>query len=188
MDFWAVKNVKNSKHINTEFTSKWRDIVSSNTLNHHFRLPFQTMSDVEHLSHEDFRCHFLDRLKLLIENLPWQLPVKSAEESAFASFLDFRIDPDLLELTGCEVSALSEQLKRVFGWNARTTGDGIVSFTECGDAVHAMHKVLVDVWEHHPENNVLLKWISDVLKGAEKSYKVYNMAVCLSYFYLNIAA
>ena len=91
------------------------------------------MSDIEHLSHKDFRCHFLDRIKLLIENLPWQLPVKTEVESVFATFLAFRINPDLLELTGCEVSALSEQLKRVFGWNAQTTGDGIVSITECGN-------------------------------------------------------
>ena len=91
------------------------------------------MSDIERLSHEDFRCHFLDRLKLLIEILPRQLPAKTEAESVFATFLAFRIDPDLLELTGCEVSALSEQLKRVFGWNARTTGDGIVSITEHGN-------------------------------------------------------
>jgi hypothetical protein len=135
------------------------------------------MSDIERLSHEDFRSHFLDRLKLLIENLPRQLPVKTAAESAFATFLDFRIDPDLLERTGCEVSALSEQLKRVFGWNARTTGDGIVSITERGNAIRAMHKVLSDFWERYPENSVLRKWISDVLEGAEKAYKVYNMAV-----------
>ena len=137
------------------------------------------MSDIEHLSHEDFRCHFLDRLKLLIENLPWQLPVKTEAESVFATFLAFRIDPDLLELMGCEVSALSEQLKRVFGWNAWTTstGDGIVSITERGNGVCAMHKVLRDFWERHLENSVLRKWIFDVLKGVEKAYKVYNLAV-----------
>ena len=47
----------------------------------------------------------------------------------------FRIDPDLLELTGCEVSTLNEQLKKVFGRNVQTTGDGIVPITEHGDAV-----------------------------------------------------
>ena len=135
------------------------------------------MSDIERLSHEDFRCHFLDRFKLLIENLPRQLPVKTEAGSVFATFLAFRIDPDLLELTGCEVSALSEQLKRVFGWNARTTGDGIVSITEHGNGVCAMHKVLTDFWERHPENSVLRKWIFDVLKGVEKAYEVYNLAV-----------
>lgn len=134
-------------------------------------------SNVQCLSHDDFRCHILDRLKLLLDNLPRQLPVKTAAESAFTTFSFFRIDPDLLELTGCEVSALSEQLKKVFGWNARTTGDGIISITERGDAVCAMHKVFRDFWERHPENNVLRKWIFDVLKGVERAYEVHNMAV-----------
>ena len=134
-------------------------------------------ADIERLSHEDFRSHILDRLKLLIDNLPRQLPEKTTAESAFATFLEFRIDPELLELTGCEVSALSEQLKRVFGWNARTTGDGIVLINERGTAVSAMHKVLSEIWEHHPENSVLRKWIFDVLKGAEKAFEVHNMAV-----------
>ncbi|KAF8154878.1 ribonuclease H-like domain-containing protein [Crassisporium funariophilum] len=138
--------------------------------------------DVECLSHDDFRRHILDRLKLLLDNLPRQLPVKTAAESDFATFLFFRIDPDLLELTGCEVSALSEQLKKVFGWNARTTGDGVVAITERGDAVCAMHKVFTDFWERHPENNVLRKWIFDVLKGVEKAYEVHNMAVPNSEF------
>ena len=115
-------------------------------------------SDIKRLSHEDFRSHILDRLKLLIDNLPQQLPMKMAAESAFAIFLGFRIDPDLLAMMGCEVSALSEQLKRVFGWNARTTGDGIVSINECGIGVCAMHKVLSDFWECYPENSVLRKW------------------------------
>jgi hypothetical protein len=108
--------------------------------------------------------------------------VKTAAESAFATFLSFRIDPYILELTGCEVSALSEQLKKVFGWNARTTGDGIVSITERGDTVCAMHKVFKDFWERHPENNVLRKWIFDVLKGVEKAYELHNMAVRCSVF------
>ena len=92
------------------------------------------------------------------------------------------IDPDLLELTGCEVSVLSEQLKRVFGWNTRTTSDGIVSITERGNAVHAMHNVLTEFWGRYPENSVLHKWIFDVLKGAEKVYEVHDMTVYWSEF------
>ena len=34
----------------------------------------------------------------------------------------FSLDPDVPEKTGCEVAALSEHLKAVFGWQARTTG------------------------------------------------------------------
>ena len=135
-------------------------------------------SDLKSLSHGDFRRLILDRLKLLLDNLPRQLPTKSDTDSAFASFLFFRIDPDLLEKTGCEVSALSEQLKGIFGWQARTTGDGIIRIEERGPAVCALHKVFSEFWEHHPQNNVLRKWIFDVLKGVEKVYQVHNVPVC----------
>ncbi len=132
---------------------------------------------VELLSQNDFRLIILDRLKLLLDNLPEQLPVKSTVDSAFSIFLDFSLDPDLLEKTGCEVSALSEMLKGVFGWEARTTGDGIVSIEERGPAISALHKVLLGFWSRHPENNVLRKWIYDVLQGIEKAYTVYNIPV-----------
>ena len=134
------------------------------------------MSDVSSLSHDDFRV-YLDRLTPLLDNLPRQLPIKSDADSAFASFLHFHIDHELLEQTGCEVSALSEQLKRVFGWQARTTGDGIITIDERGPAVCALHKVLCNFWEHYSENGVLQKWIFDIVKGAEKAYHVRNEAV-----------
>ena len=136
--------------------------------------------DVESLSHDDFRHLILDRLKLLFDNLPWQLPIKSAADSAFTPFLFFQIDPELLEKTGSEISALSEQLKKVFGWQARTTGDGIVPIEERGPAVCALHKVFTEFWERYPENAVLRKWIIDVLRGVEKAYHVQNAAVCFS--------
>ena len=68
---------------------------------------------IEFLPHDDFHSQILDRLKLLLDNLPQQLPLRTAANSKFSQFLFkfFRIDPDLLEKTGCEVSALSEQLK-----------------------------------------------------------------------------
>jgi len=75
--------------------------------------------NIESLSHGDFRCQILDRLKLLLHHLPRQLPIRAAD-SAFSSFLFFRIDPDLLEKTGCEVSALSEQLKRILDMISET--------------------------------------------------------------------
>ncbi len=107
------------------------------------------LTDVSSFSHDDFQCLILDRLKPLLENLPRQLPIKSAADSAFAPFLFFQIDSDLLEKTGYEVSALSEQLKRVFGWQARTTGDGIITIAERGPAVCALYKVLSEFWEHY---------------------------------------
>ena len=122
MDFWHVKN---SEYINTEFTSKWHDIVGWNLLNQCFRVSAPFTDNVQHWA------SFSQRFLL---SLPWQAQASYTKvESIFATFLAFRIDPDLLELTGCEVSALSEQLKRVFRWNAWTTGDGIVSITEHGN-------------------------------------------------------
>ena len=99
-----AKLLKIQNNNNTEFTSKWRDIVGWNTLNQRFQpsrslLPFQTCPTLS-----VFLTKISDRLKLLIENLPRLLPVKTAAESAFATFLVYRIDPELLELTGCEVS------------------------------------------------------------------------------------
>ena len=140
-------------------------------------LPARMSNNLELLSHHDFRLIILDRLKLLLDNLPEQLPLKSTVDSAFSMFLDFSLDPDLLEKTGCEVSALSEMLKGVFGWKARTTGDGIVSIAERGPAISALHKVFLEFWSRHPENNVLRKWISDVLQGVEKVYDIYNVPV-----------
>ena len=43
---------------------------------------------------------------------------------------DFVLDPDWMEKTECEVATLSEMLKKVFGWSAKTTGDGIVELME----------------------------------------------------------
>lgn len=125
---------------------------------------------VELLSHNNFCLIILDRLKLLLDNLPNQLLLKSTVDCAFSMFLNFNLDPDLLEKTGCKVSALSETLKGVFGWKAHTTGDGIVSIEERGPAISALHQVFLEFWIHHPENNVLRKWISDVLQGVEKAY------------------
>jgi hypothetical protein len=91
--------------------------------------------------------------------------------------LDFSLDPELMERTGCEVSTLSEQLKRVFGWAARTTGDGIIPIVERGAAICALHDVFSAFFTKYPDNNVLKKWIIDVMVGAEKVYKTYNIEV-----------
>jgi len=40
---------------------------------------------------------------LLLDNLPRQLPLKSAANSAFSAFLYFELDTDLLEKTGCGI-------------------------------------------------------------------------------------
>ena len=91
----------------------------------------------EDCSHDDV-CAMFGRLKPLLDNLPSQLPPKTALESNFSDFLKFQPDPDILKRTGCEVSALSEHPKHAFGWQSRTQGGGIVPFTERGAAVSAL--------------------------------------------------
>ena len=49
---------------------------------------------------------------------------------------------------------------------------------ERGPAVSALHDVFLGSLGWYPENNVLRKWISDVLQGAEKAYAIYNVPVC----------
>jgi len=75
------------------------------------------------------------------------------------------------------ITDVSEHLKVVFGWQARTTGDGIVPFTERGGSVCAMYPVLVDFWKRNSDNSVLKKWILDIIQGAEKVYTLYGTPV-----------
>ena len=80
---------------------------------------------------------YLARLRSLLNsrNLPVTLPLRNnATESIYCTFLHFTIDPDILEKTGDEVGAFSEQLKAIFGWKTRSTGDGIIPIKERGAA------------------------------------------------------
>ncbi|KAF9521628.1 hypothetical protein CPB83DRAFT_900472 [Crepidotus variabilis] len=134
------------------------------------------LAAVEEASHKkEASLTVLDHLKLLLDNLPTQLPEHLDGTSKFTDFLNFSLDRDLLENTGSETSTLSEQLKRVFGWQSRTTGDGIVPILERGDAVCAVHGVLLSFWEKYPQDAVLQKWIQDIVEGAEKAYHTYRV-------------
>jgi len=149
----------------------------------------------ETLSHDSF-VPIPTRLKLLLDNLPDALPSHGNTSEKFAIFLtqpdDFVLDPDWMEKMECEVATLSEMLKKVFGWSARTTGDGIVEFTERGPAVSAMHGVLSRFWpgkgRRHENNNVLKKWIIDIAIGAEKCYTTYNIPVWTVFLYLEFTS
>jgi hypothetical protein len=119
----------------------------------------------------------LERLKVLLENLPNQLPAPKEAASKYRSFLSFSLDPELLEKTGDEVAAMGEQLERVFGWQARTTGDGILPITERGKPICALHGILSTYHAKNLNNNVLKKWVIDVAIGAEKVFNVYDVPV-----------
>ena len=56
-------------------------------------------------------------------NLPF---VENSQDSHYACFLNFSLDPDLMEKIEDEVGIFSEQFKSVFGWQTWSTGDGII--------------------------------------------------------------
>ncbi|KAJ7145740.1 hypothetical protein C8R44DRAFT_723653 [Mycena epipterygia] len=99
------------------------------------------------------------------------MPQKDGQESAFVEFLPpFSLDEKYFELTECEVSTVSEMLKRASGWKARTTGDGILTIAESGPGICAVYTVLRDFVGKYPGDNVLRKWALDIIAGAEKVY------------------
>jgi hypothetical protein len=65
---------------------------------------------------------------------------------------------------------LGEQLEGIFGWNAQTSEDGIIPILERGKAICALHPILKEYHEKFPDNNVLKKWVHDVMAGAEKAF------------------
>ncbi|THU80340.1 hypothetical protein K435DRAFT_874480 [Dendrothele bispora CBS 962.96] len=74
-----------------------------------------------------------------------------------------------------EVGAINETFKRFFGWQARTTGDGILSITERGEndigAVADLLEEYLKVYEDSDGNPdaVLVKWVEDIVDGCQKA-------------------
>ena len=130
-------------------------------------------------SPEEFKT-VLARLEYLLANLPEQLPSSDSFFSRYGAFLSFTLDLDILEKTGDEIATLGEQLEGVFGWNARTSGDGVIPILERGKAICALHPILKEYHEKFPDNNVLKKWVLDVIAGAEKTFTACGVAVRFS--------
>ena len=123
---------------------------------------------------------YLARLRSLLNpgNLPVSLPLHNkATESIYGAFLHFTIDPDILEKTGDEVGVFSEQLKGIFGWKTRSTGDGIIPIKERGRALSTAVDVLSRFHDKHPNNAVIEKWGFDIGKGVEKVYQIHEHEV-----------
>ncbi|RDB28214.1 hypothetical protein Hypma_001371 [Hypsizygus marmoreus] len=131
----------------------------------------------ESISQEEF-VQVLTRLDHLLNHLPSQLPTpKSPVESRYGIFLCFELDSEILEKTGDEVATLGEQLECIFGWNARTTGDGILPILERGPSICAAHPLLEGFYKKYPKNNVLKKWVIDLAIGAEKAYEIHGVPI-----------
>jgi len=131
----------------------------------------------ENISHEDF-VTALAQLNILLSNLPEQLPSADGPSSRYGAFLSFGLDADILDRTGDEVATLGEQLEHIFGWKTRTSGDGIIPILERGNAIRALHPLFEEYYQKYPNNNVLKKWVIDVIAGAEKVFATYGVTVC----------
>lgn len=86
-------------------------------------------------------------------------------------FTEFALDPDLVEKTGSEAGAFNETMKEIFGWKTRTTDDGVLRFTERGDAVCAMAGVFDEAMTKYRGDAVVEKWLSDIVVGLQKTYE-----------------
>ncbi|KAG2088925.1 uncharacterized protein F5147DRAFT_841227 [Suillus discolor] len=85
--------------------------------------------------------------------------------------------PALAHGLGLKYATLGEQLESVFGWKARTSGDGVIPILERGKAICALHGILMLYYEKYPTNNVLKKWVHDITAGAEKVYEMYGVPI-----------
>jgi hypothetical protein len=130
----------------------------------------------ETVSQEEF-IGILARLRLLLRNLPSQLPRQDGFNSKYGSFLNFGLDQEILEKTGDEIATLGEQLERIFGWQAHTMGDGIIPIIERGNAICALVPILDKYSKKYPDNNVLKKWGIDIALGAEKVFELHQVPV-----------
>ncbi|KAL7280348.1 hypothetical protein ACG7TL_005266 [Trametes sanguinea] len=119
---------------------------------------------------------YLTRLRKLLDpqNLPAALPLQNGPESKYAMFLNFDLDLDILERTEGEVATVSEQFKAVFGWQTRSSGDGIIRFEERSRGLQAAADVLEHFLGKYPGDGVLSKWASDLGAAAEHVYAVHG--------------
>jgi hypothetical protein len=136
----------------------------------------QQHRDVKSFSHKEF-SEVLDRLKNCLANLPSLLPSGDGPDSLYSFFLSFGLDSEILDKTGDEVATLGEQLKHIFGWKTQSSGDGIIQIRERGKAICALHPILKQYYKKYPSNNVLKKWVIDVIAGVEKAYEAHGVAV-----------
>ena len=122
------------------------------------------------LSHQDLGP-ILNKIQLLLENLPNQLPskpVNGPNASQYALLVGFQPDDELLEMTGSRAGALNMHLKHLFGHAARSTGDGILPILERGPPICAIHNVLKDYCAEFPNDNMLKKLAIDITIGLKR--------------------
>lgn len=110
-------------------------------------------------------------LEALTRNLPTSLPSPEANDSIYYGFTNFALDPDVIERVESEAGAFNEAMKGIFGFQTRTTGDGILNITERGPAICASVDVFRWAMAKFPGDAVVEKWLVDVITGLKKTYE-----------------
>ena len=129
-----------------------------------------------HQASKEEIMHTLNHLHGLLINLPKGLPTGFK----YDMFKSFSLDPDLLDKTGDEVAAMHEQLKSVFGWSTRTTGDGILNISKWGTGIQAIQPILAEFFAKYLENAVTVlfsNWSLWCPTGTGKPYPHHQNAL-----------
>ena len=122
----------------------------------------------------------LNRLRLLLSQLPNVLPHPDEESSQFGSrFLSFQVNAEAVTDYCTEGCVINRELEIAFG--AKTRADhGYAPILERGKYVCAIADVL-DRWasvSKKEDEGMLEKLIDDVTLGAEKAYALATISVC----------
>jgi hypothetical protein len=121
------------------------------------------------------RLKYLDTLlKCLPKEAGLQLPPPG---KSIYQFQDFSIPPEFIERTESEVGGFNEALKSTFGWQTRTTGMGLIQIKERGPGIEAIVGVFDMYLNKYPGDAVIVKWLEDVISGAENIYEQVNAKV-----------
>jgi hypothetical protein len=104
-------------------------------------------------------------LKVLLENLPEELPILiNPEQSEYAEFLPLfqPMEPVVQHVNGDMGAAVAAMLGVAF------IEDGKVVITERGPAICAVVDVLTTYLSEYPEHPMLLKWVKMISDAARK--------------------
>ncbi|KAL0562978.1 hypothetical protein V5O48_019100 [Marasmius crinis-equi] len=117
----------------------------------------------------------LTYLRHYLKALPSSLNRPQRGELPKFPFETFRIDRNEVQDKGT-VGAVNEGFKRIFGWETRMTGNGILKITERGPSINAVADLLEGYIKENPNTDgqpdgVLMKWVEDITEGCIQAIK-----------------
>jgi hypothetical protein len=120
----------------------------------------------------------LKYLDILLKRLPDEacLPLPPPGKSLYL-FQKISIPLEFIERTESELGGLNETLKSAFGWQTRTTSNGIIEIKERGPGIEAIVRVFKMYLNKYPGDAIIVKWLEDVITGAEHVYNQVNAKV-----------